>query len=46
MQNVFFRNNGPYSQNEIENVSFESRQEKKALIRRQYDAMFAFSMDR
>ena len=25
MQNVFFRNNGPYFQNEIEKVLFESR---------------------
>lgn len=35
MQNVFFRDNGPYFQNKIENVPFESCQEKKSLIRRQ-----------
>jgi len=29
--------NGHYFQNKIENVSFESRQEKKSSIRREYD---------
>jgi hypothetical protein len=30
MQNVFFRTNGPYFQNEIENVPFEKRQVKNS----------------
>ena len=46
MQNVSFRDNGPYFQNKIENVPFESRQEKKSLIRREYDPIFAFPNDR
>ena len=40
-QNVF-RTNGPYFQNKIEKVPFESRQVKKSPIRRKYDAIFVF----
>ena len=42
MQDDFFRDNGPYFQNKIENLPFESRQEKKSPIRRKYDTIFAF----
>jgi hypothetical protein len=38
--------NGPYFQNKIEKVPFESRQEKKSPIRRKYDTIFAFPNDR
>lgn len=38
--------NGPYFQNKIEKVPFESRQEKKSLIRRKYDIIFSFPNDR
>ena len=37
---------GPYFQNEIENVPFESRQEAKSPIRREYHIIFAFPNDR
>ena len=40
------RTNGPYFQNKIENVPFESRQEIKSLIRKKYDTMFAFPNNR
>ena len=46
MQDDFFKDNGPYFQNEIENVPFESRQEKKSPIRWKYDTTFAFPNDR
>ena len=46
MQNVFFRTNGPYFKMKIEKVPFESRQEKKSLIRRKYDIIFSFPNDR
>ena len=38
--------NGPYFQNKIEKVPFESRQEIKLPIRREYDPIFAFPNDR
>ena len=40
------RVNGPYFQNKIEKVPFESRQEAKSQIRREYDIIFAFPNDR
>ena len=41
-----FRDNGPYSQNEIEKVPFESRQEEKSPNRLKYDTIFVFPNDR
>ena len=41
-----FRDNGPYFQNKIEKVPFESRQGSKSPIRREYDIIFAFPNDR
>ena len=46
MQNVFFRTNGPYFQNKIESVPFESLQEKKLPIWRECDTIFTFPNDR
>ena len=37
--------NGPYFKMKIEKVPFESRQEEKSPIRREYDPIFAFPND-